>query len=128
MINNKLMISRGFTLIEVMLAMAVFAIAGLSLLSAASNNARNMGHLEDKMFANWVASNQLVAANLEKKWPPKNNVKGEVELASRQWFWQQKVLKTTDKNMRAIVVEVRLHEEDKLAISSLTTYVSKVEQ
>ncbi len=122
------MISRGFTLIEVMLAMAVFAIAGLSLLSAASNNARNMGHLEDKMFANWVASNQLVAANLEKKWPPKNNVKGEVELASRQWFWQQKVLKTTDKNMRAIVVEVRLHEEDKLAISSLTTYVSKVEQ
>ncbi|MCW8864723.1 MAG: type II secretion system minor pseudopilin GspI [Colwellia sp.] len=126
MSNSSL--TRGFTLIEVMLAMAVFAIAGLALLSAASNNARNMGHLENKMFANWVASNQLVAANLEQKWPPKNNAKGDVELAGRQWFWHQKVIKTTDKDMRAIVVEVRLDEDEKLPLSSLTTYVSKVEQ
>lgn len=120
--------TRGFTLIEVMLAMAVFAIAGIALLSAASNNARNMGYLENKMFANWVASNQLVAANLAPKWPPKNNAKGEVELAGRQWFWHQKVIKTTDKDMRAIVMEVRLNEDEKLPLSSLTTYVSKVEQ
>lgn len=118
----------GFTLIEVMLAMAVFAIAGLALLSAASNNARNMGHLEDKMFANWVASNQLVTVNLTSTWPPKNNAKGEVELAGRQWFWQQKVIKTTDNDMRAIVMEVRLDEKNKLPLTSLTTYVSKVEQ
>ena len=118
----------GFTLIEVMLAMAVFAIAGIALLSAASNNARNIGHLESKMFANWVASNQLVAANLVEKWPPKNNLKGDVELAGRTWFWQQKVIKTTDKDMRAIVMEVRLNEDDELAVTSLTTYVSKAEQ
>ena len=111
-----------------MLALAVFSIAGVALLSAASNNARNIGHLENKMFANWVASNQLVTASLEEKWPPKNNAKGEVELAGRAWFWQQKVIKTTDNDMRAIVMEVRLHENDKLAVSSLTTYVSKVEQ
>jgi len=119
--------SSGFTLIEVMLALAVFSIAGIALLSTASNNARNIGYLESKMFANWVASNQLVAASLETKWPPKNNLKGEVELAGRAWFWQQKVIKTTDSDMRAIVMEVRSREDDELAISSLTTYVSKVE-
>lgn len=118
--------SLGFTLIEVMLALAVFSIAGIALLSTANNNARNIGYLESKMFANWVASNQLVAASLEAKWPPKNNLKGEVELAGRAWFWQQKVIKTTDNDMRAIVMEVRLHEDDELAISSLTTYISKV--
>lgn len=118
----------GFTLIEVMLAMAVFSIAGIALLSAATNNARNIDYLEDKMFANWVAANQLVASNLVKKWPPKNNLKGEVELAGRAWFWRQKVLPTTDKDMRAIVMEVRLKSDDELAISSLTTYVSKVEK
>lgn len=111
-----------------MLALAVFSIAGVALLSAASNNARNIGHLENKMFANWVAANQLVAASLEENWPPKNNAKGEVELAGRAWFWRQKVIKTTDNDMRAIVMEVRLHDNDKLAVSSLTTYVSKVEQ
>lgn len=118
----------GFTLIEVMLAMAVFSIAGIALLSASINNTRNISYLEDKMFANWVASNQLVTLSLEKKWPPKNNVKGEIELAGRAWFWQQKVIKTTDNDMRAIVMEVRLKEDDELAISSLTTYVSKVEK
>ena len=118
---------QGFTLIEVMLALAVFSIAGIALLNTSSNNARNIGHLESTMFANWVAANQLVEASLEKKWPPKNNLKGEVELASRAWFWQQKVLKTGDKDMRAIVMEVRLHEDDELPVSSLTTYVSRAE-
>ena len=126
--NSQPSKQHGFTLIEVMLAMAVFAIAGIALLSAASNNARNIGYLESKMFANWVASNQLVAASLDTKWPPKNNLKGDVELAGRTWFWQQKVIKTNDKDMRAIVMEIWLNEDDELAVSSLTTYVSKVEK
>lgn len=118
---------KGFTLIEVMLALAVFSIAGIALLSSASNNARNLGYLDDKMFAQWVASDQLVAASLDNTWPPKNNLKGEVTLAGKTWFWHQKVIKTTDKDMRAIVLEVRLAEDDELALSSLTTYVSRAE-
>lgn len=129
MINDKqFKRTIGFTLIEVMLAMAVFSVAGIALLNAASNNVRNIGYLEDKMFANWVASNQLVATNLVQSWPPKNNLKGSAELAGRTWFWQQRVSKTTDANMREIVMEIRLKEDDKLAISSLTTYISKVEK
>ena len=119
--------SKGFTLLEVMLALAVFSIAGISLLSSANNNAYSMGYLETKMFADWVASNQLVTVNLETKWPPKNNEAGEVTLAGRTWFWHKNVVKTADNDMRAIVIEVRQHKDDELAISSLTTYVSKVE-
>ncbi len=49
-------------------------------------------------------------------------------MAGRTWFWTQKVIKTTDKDMRAVVMEVRLHKDDELAVSSFTTYVSKVEK
>ena len=118
-------ISRGFTLIEVMLAMAIFSIAGIALLSAADNNFKNLTHLENKVLANWVASNQLVEASLDPAWPPKNNKKGTVEMAGREWFWQQKVIKTTDKNMRAVVIEIRIEEDQKLALTSVMTYVSK---
>ena len=117
---------KGFTLIEVMLAMAVFAIAGVALLGAASNNFNNLSHLEKKMLADWVASNQLVASRLEQKWPPQNNKKGKVEMAGKEWFWQQKVIKTTDNNMRAIVMEVRQDEDSEKPVSSLMTYVAKV--
>jgi general secretion pathway protein I len=121
-------LSQGFTLIEVMLAMAVFSIAGIAILGTADTNARNLGHLESKIIANWVASNQLVEVTLDSSWPPKNNKKGKVELAGQEWFWQQKVIKTTDKDMRAIVMEVRIEEKDESALNSLMTYVAKKNQ
>lgn len=118
-------LEKGFTLIEVMLAMAVFSIAGIAILGTADTNARNLGYLESKIIASWVASNQLVEVTLDETWPPKNNKKGKVELAGLEWFWQQKVIKTTDKDMRAIVLEVRLDEKDPSALTSLMTYISK---
>jgi len=118
---------RGFTLLEVMLAMAVFAVAGVALIGAAGNNARNLSQLEQQMFSQWIASNQLVNASLDSTWPPKNNRSGTEEMAGREWHWRMKVLKTPDKNMKAIEVEVRLDDgqEQSKPISSLMTYVSK---
>ena len=87
--------------------------------------ARNLGYLESKIIASWVASNQLVEVTLDTSWPPKNNKKGKVELAGQEWFWQQKVVKTTDNDMRAIVMEVRLEEKASKSLTSLMTYISK---
>lgn len=118
-------LSQGFTLLEVMLAMAVFAVAGISLLGVSDNNYRHISHLEQKMFADWVAANQLVNASLSNNWPPKNKRKGEEEMAGRTWYWQQKVLKTANNEMKAVVMEVRLAQDDELAISSLMTYLAQ---
>jgi len=115
----------GFTLIEVMLAMAVFAVAGVALLGVADNNYRHISHLEEQMFANWVASNQLVEVSLDKTWPPRNNRKGKVEMAGRTWYWQQKVVKTANKEMRGLTMEVRLNEDDELVTASLMTYLAQ---
>jgi len=122
--SNK-RLSLGFTLIEVMLAMAIFSIAGIALLSAADNNIRNLSHLENKVLANWVASNQLIAVTLDKTWPPKHNKKGKVEMAGQEWFWLQKVVKTENKNMRSVVIEIRNEEDQNLAVTSIVTFVSK---
>ncbi len=116
---------RGFTLLEVMLAMAVFAIAGVALLGVADNNYRHISHIEEQMFANWVASNQLVEVSLDKTWPPRNNRKGKVEMAGRTWYWQQKVIKTANKELRAVNMQVRLNEDDELVSASLMTYLAQ---
>ena len=122
---NNIKNYQGFTLLEVMLAMAVLAMAGVAILGITDTNVRNLSYLETKMMANWVASDRLVDASLASAWPPRNNRKGKVELAGVEWYWQQKVIKTTDKNMRAIKVEVRLEENAKSPLTSLMTYVSK---
>ena len=115
----------GFTLIEVMLAMAIFSIAGVALLGVADNNFRHISHLEEQMIANWVASNQLVEVSLDKTWPPKNNKKGKVDMAGKTWYWQQKVIKTANKELRSVVMEVRANEDDELVTSSIMTYLSQ---
>ena len=127
---NKITLARkakqsGFTLLEVMLAMAVFAIAGVALLGVPDNNYRHNSHLEEQMFANWVASNQLVEVSLDKTWPPKNNRKGKVEMAGRTWYWQQKVIKTNNKELRSIIMEVRLNEDDELVTASLMAFLAQ---
>lgn len=121
----KTMRQSGFTLIEVMLAMAVFAVAGVALLGVADNNYRHISLLEEKMLANWVASNQLVELSLATTWPPKNNRKGNVEMAGRTWYWQQKVIKTDNNLLRQIIMEVRLSEDDELVSASMETYLSQ---
>jgi len=118
----------GFTLIEVMLAMAVFAIAGTALLGVANTNTSSLAHLEKSIIANWIASNRLVDVTLDKSWPPKNNKKGKIEMAGVEWHWLQKVIKTTDNNMRVVNIEVRLDENEPLAISNLMTYLAQHQQ
>lgn len=116
---------QGFTLIEVLLALSVFSLAGLALLDTADTHFNSLNNLENKMVADWVASNQLVEVNLDETWPPKNNKTGKTEMAGREWFWTQKVIKTQDNDMRSVVIEVRQSEKSELALTSLMTYVSK---
>ncbi|MGL5728054.1 MAG: type II secretion system minor pseudopilin GspI, partial [Plesiomonas sp.] len=49
---------RGFTLLEVLVALAVFAVAALAVMQAASGHVRSLSLLEEKLFAGWVAENQ----------------------------------------------------------------------
>jgi len=116
---------KAFTLIEVLLALAVFSLAGVALLSTSANHSNQLSYIERQMYANWVASNKLTEAKLSTKWPPQNNQKGTFEMAGHEWHWLQKVIKTEDNDMRAIVIEVRTKEKDKDSLASFMTYVAK---
>ena len=50
---------RGFTLLEVLVALAVIAIALASIIKAVGTGAANASYLRDKTFAHWVAANRL---------------------------------------------------------------------
>ncbi|WP_028109414.1 type II secretion system minor pseudopilin GspI [Ferrimonas futtsuensis] len=117
---------RGFTLLEVMVALAVFALAAVAVLNSAGEQLSAVPILREKTFANYVAHNRLVDARLESEFPELgNSKKGRVELAGRQWHWRQEVVKTSDAEFRAIRVKVSLDEDFDNIISEVTTYVAK---
>ena len=115
--------TKGFTLLEVLLALTVFAFAGTAIMNTASTSLMGTANLEMKTIASWVASNQLVEANLDKSWPPKKKT-GTSEMFGIEWHWKIDVIATEDKNMRAISVEVRETENAKYPSASYITYVS----
>lgn len=118
----------GFTLVELLLALAIFAYAATSILSLIGTSASNLSQIEEMTFASYVANNRLAELQVSKAWPPKDKDKGEVEMAGRMWFWQQKVVATEDKRLRAVTVTVSLDKSMASSVYDLTTYLSQYEE
>lgn len=116
---------QGLTLLEVMVALLIFALTGTAILKAAGDHLSSVGQIESVTFANWVASNRLNQLQLETTWPPKNNLKGSMEMADRTWFWQQKVTKTNDADLRSVTISVGEDKNYASSVTSVTTFVAK---
>jgi len=114
----------GFTLLELLIAMAIFATAGVAAMKVASEHARALTILEEQTLASYVAENQLNAAMLEKSWPLKNQQK-TVEMANRSWLWQQEIKKTADANFSAVMIKVSLADAPEKVLYQLQTYLGK---
>jgi len=115
---------RGLTLLEVLVALAVFATAALSVMKAVSQHLNTLGYLEEKTFAAMVADNEMAKIRLSGEIPTTAR-RGKSELAGREWHWRQEVIKTSDNEFRAIRVKVSLDDDFDNVISEVTTYVAK---
>ena len=117
----------GMTLLEVMVALVIFALTGTAVMKAASDHLSGVGQIEEVTLATWVANNRLAQVQLEQQWPPKNNHKGSQEMSGRTWYWQQQVLETNDAELRAIEVTVGLDPSYQGSITTVISYVAKAE-
>lgn len=99
---------RGFTLIEVLVALAIVAFGMAAVLAAMTSAADNAFFMRDKTLAEWIALNQIADQRLKEAMPRKGKTEGEVEdFAGRRWFWQQDVQALQIKGMWRIDVSVR---------------------
>lgn len=101
---------RGFTLLEVLIALAIFALVAASVLGVSARSLQTAAKLEDKTLAMWVADNQLSEMQLAPVVPGVGNQQGQVDFANRQWQWQSTVENTSEPAMRRVTVWVALRE------------------
>ena len=98
---------RGFTLIEVLVALAIVTLGMAALLGTLNSAADTAGYLQDKTLAEWIALNQVSKVRLSSQGPSKGNSDGEVEYAGRKWKWTQVVDDMPIPGVLSIVVKVR---------------------
>jgi general secretion pathway protein I len=97
----------GFTLIEVLVALAIVAIGMAAVLSALSSSGGTVIYLHDKTLAEWVALNHIAEQRLQPKLPQTGNTDGDVDFAGQKWHWRQETVATAVKGMVRMDVMVR---------------------
>jgi general secretion pathway protein I len=98
---------RGFTLLEILVALAILVVGMSALVKAAIGNASNATYLKQKTFAQWVAVNKVNEMRIQHSWPSTGSQTGRVFFAEVEWSWKVKTSSTQDKDIRRIEVSVK---------------------
>ncbi len=96
----------GFTLIEMLAAVAILATAMAAILSGMARYADNAGHMRERSIALWVAHNRLTELEIQRAWPDVGKSDGEMEMAGATWRWEVQVQKTQDDKLRRVDIWV----------------------
>jgi general secretion pathway protein I len=99
--------ARGFTLVEVLVALVIVALGMAALLGTLNSAAGTVGYLQDKTLAEWIALNQVSKVRLASSVPSKGDSDGEVDYAGRKWKWKQTIDDMPIPGVLSIVVKVR---------------------
>ena len=103
---------RGFTLIEVLVALAIVTVGMAAVLATLTSSAQTVSYLRDKTFANWVALNQIALVRLSGQLPAPGKSDGDADFAGRKWHWHQEVSATEVPGMVRLDVSVRPADVD----------------
>ncbi|MCE5364793.1 type II secretion system minor pseudopilin GspI [Pseudomonas anguilliseptica] len=106
---------QGFTLLEVLVALAIFALVAASVLSATARSLQTASRLEEKTLAMWIADNRLTELQLSQSPVADGREQGEVEFAGRRWQWQSEVQGTSEPDMRRVTLWVAPMPEQRAA-------------
>jgi len=115
---------KGFTLIEVIIALAVISISMAAVINGVGKNVTNADYLRERTLAHWVASNKIVEIQLSDSVLDTREKKGESELAGRNWEWSVNISNTDIGVIKRVTVEVRREDEEQV-LASVIAYVGQ---
>lgn len=99
----------GFTLVELLVALAVFSLAAMALLNLAGENTRSAVRVDDRVLGGVVAENLAVEAAIAPQ-VPEGETSGRMPLAGREWRWTRTVAGTDDPDILRIDIQVSTDE------------------
>ena len=118
---------RGFTLIEVLVALAILAVALAAASRASAMMADSSAELREHLLASWVAQNRLAELQARRAWPDAGIREGEVEQAGVKMVWREAVSATQNRAFRRIEISVAAAGRDARALARLTGYLARAE-
>lgn len=118
----------GMTLLEVMVALVIFAVASLALMQSITAQLNAIADLENKTFAGWVADNELARLRLEQTWPDTEWHGGTSIMGNHTYQWRWQGQKTADKLIQQVTIEVYGQDHMQSPVVTLQSFLLKPEK
>lgn len=116
--------SRGFTLVEVLVAVAIVAIALLAALRAAGMATASVQDLRGRQLAAWVADNRLAEHRARGSWLPLGIVQGQAEQGGIGFAWREEVVTTPNPAFRRVDISVHARDTPDHRLAQVTGFVT----
>jgi|SRR5580698_8290211 general secretion pathway protein I len=118
---------RGFTLMEVLVALAVLALGMTAVIGAAGSSTRLGSELRDRTFADWVAMNELTSIRLAKTAPASGSLNGDADMGGAKWHWKATISGTEDPNLLRIDVAVSTTDKPDDVIETVSGFMGNAQ-
>ncbi len=115
--HDKTSKDSGFTLIEVLVALAVFSLAVIALLNAQNASLLTLSAIDNRAYAEIVAENEMVSTISTDLDIPLGFTTGEVTLANRTYAWQRGVFDGGLPGLKRIELSVSLKGDEQILYS-----------
>ena len=115
--------SRGFTLLEVIIALGIVAVGILAVSRAMTGYIENTAALEQRVVASWVASNRLESLRILKSIPEPGTTDGSEQMAGTTWHYRQTVSTTADPLLFRVDITVYLDDQYSDQVAEMTGYL-----
>jgi general secretion pathway protein I len=107
MMNNFNANTKGFTLIEVVVAVAVIAIGLMGTIKTVGTVTKNTAYLNERVIATWVAQNAMASYELNLENDAEKETTGSEEVAGIEWYWTKTLVNTQDPGIQRVEIDVR---------------------
>ena len=97
---------RAFTLVEVMVALAIIALSLTAVAAKMSRMIDTSNSMRERTYASWIAQNKIAEMRLANVLPDVSATSGEVDYANLTWRWRAVVSESGIENLYRVDVEV----------------------
>ncbi len=117
--------TKGFTLLEVIVALGIVAVGILAVSRAMSSHAGALISAEERMIGYWVASNQLEYARIAKTSPATGDTVNRYEMSNRIWYTRQTVKQTAEPRLFRVDIRVYSDKHQQEQVGFLFGYLKR---
>lgn len=117
---------KGFTLVEVLVALAILAVALAAAMRATTGLIDNAATLKEHLVAGWLAQNRLQEHIARRDFPELGSQTGSEQMGGIQFNWREDISGTPNARFRRIEISVFANNQTDYASARLIGYLTSI--